>query len=700
MSAAPATKKPRLTRDAHAAAVASAGLSLAAQPAGVAAPIPTTVEESPLVSTIRLNLDQVDPYEHNPRSKRNQKFFDIKESIRARGLDTLMWVTRRPGSKRYVLAKGGGTRYAVLRELWEETQERKFFELDFNYCEYKSDMDIMAGHMSENLNRDDMCFWDKAKGCVDLKHKIEEEFGAMTYDGLIAKFKELGVPEISKSSMALYQFAFDYLYDLCDGIFELKMLPVRDILQPGYNSCLRLLKKSPKPELDFEARIWRPTLAAFGKRDTDDWDWSALMDGVEAALAEELGVEHSVLLGMLATLKTTSRGEAEELTWEQLLPPPPSSSTGTATAGGQRAPAGADGGQTSPTTPATGPVSADNDAGGVRINQTPQTFASTGDSDRPPAAIVTQVEAEQKARAAAAAEAEVGRKKIPPLPSTSAVAGQAPQTSFPTVATITPFPTGGRDGIDQQKRALRDLAGQLAGRSRTLENLVIQHDGLPIGWMLEIPQEVLDETLALPPLAKQIFWFLAHASFQISLGMDQPDRVAGTRFAQFLVTAGPQQWGLVQPDNGLNFLMSWLIDPEYVALAIPAMRLLTLTRDLVANHPDEFLDLSQTLDFEELQENAQAQRQEAEQEALDYFVEAGASPEIVRRLFPGADLATLRFRPGRIAEIDLKTAQRLYDVWEAICQETATERTRYMRLHQAFPDHTMASLYSAIHDVQ
>lgn len=695
MSAAPAPKKPRLTRDAHAAAVASAGLSLAAQPAGVAAPIPTTVEEITLVSTIRLNLDQVDPYEHNPRSKRNQKFFDIKESIRARGLDTLMWVTRRPGSKRYVLAKGGGTRYAVLRELWEETQERKFFELDFNYCEYKSDMDIMAGHMSENLNRDDMCFWDKAKGCVDLKHKIEEEFGAMTYDGLIAKFKELGVPEISKSSMALYQFAFDYLYDLCDGIFELKMLPVRDILQPGYNSCLRLLKKSPKPDLDFDGQIWRPTLAAFGSRGSDDW--SSLMAEVEVALAQELEVEHTALLEMLATLKAAKRNDADIITWDQLLPPPPSSSGGAATTGGQPAHTAADGGQSSPATPSSGPGTAVNDAGGVRIKQTPQTFAgTTGDGDRPPASIVAQVEAEQKARAAAAADG--GQRKVPPLSTAPAVAGQAPLTSFPTVATMTPFPTGGRDGIDQQKRALRDLASQLAGRSLTLENLVIQHDSLPMGWMLEIPQDVLDET-ALPPLAKQIFWFLAHASFQISLGLDQPDRVSGTRFAQFLVTAGPQQWGLVQPDNGFNFLMSWFIDPAHVALAIPAMRLLTLTRDLVANHPDEFLDLSQTLDFEELQENAQAQRQEAEQEALDYFVEGGASPEMVRRLFPGADLAALRFRPGRIAEIDLKTAQRLYDVWEAICQETASERARYMRLHQTFPDHTMASLYSAIHDV-
>ena len=131
MTGAPVRK--RVSRVDLAAAVASAGLG-SSVPAGGVASAPGA-NSLALVSTIRLTLDQVDPYEKNPRSKPNDNFLNIKASIEARGLDTLMWVTRRPGSKRYVLAKGGGTRYRALRQLWEETQDRKFFEIDFNYCE-------------------------------------------------------------------------------------------------------------------------------------------------------------------------------------------------------------------------------------------------------------------------------------------------------------------------------------------------------------------------------------------------------------------------------------------------------------------------------------------------------------------------------------------------------------------------------------
>jgi len=124
-----------------------------------------------------------------------------------------------------------------------------------------------------------------------------------------------------------------------------------------------------------------------------------------------------------------------------------------------------------------------------------------------------------------------------------------------------------------------------------------------------------------------------------------------------------------------------------------------MTRELVANNPEHFLELGHTLEFADLQENHQADRQAKEEQDLTYFVDNGASPDMVRRLFHSVDTSALRFRPGRIAEIDLRTAQRLFNVWEDLTQEIASDRQRYLRLHQMFPETSMASLWSAIHDL-
>ncbi|RJL45390.1 hypothetical protein [Pectobacterium carotovorum] len=73
------------------------------------------VNEMPMV----LTLDQMGPHPDNPRTKRNPKYEDIKESIRHRGLDTVLKVTRDPNvPDLYVFSDGGNTRYEILSELW------------------------------------------------------------------------------------------------------------------------------------------------------------------------------------------------------------------------------------------------------------------------------------------------------------------------------------------------------------------------------------------------------------------------------------------------------------------------------------------------------------------------------------------------------------------------------------------------------
>jgi hypothetical protein len=86
--------------------------------------------DTPIVVT----LDELRPYELNPRLTRNPLYDEIKASIKERGLDAPPPITRRPGADDYIIRNGGNTRLSILRELWSETKEERFFRIT---CQFR-----------------------------------------------------------------------------------------------------------------------------------------------------------------------------------------------------------------------------------------------------------------------------------------------------------------------------------------------------------------------------------------------------------------------------------------------------------------------------------------------------------------------------------------------------------------------------------
>lgn len=84
------------------------------------------ISDTPMV----LTLDQVLPWHDNPRTTRNPKYDELKESIRHRGLDTPPPVTRRPGEDKYRIRNGGNTRLEILNELYKETGDERYFRFN------------------------------------------------------------------------------------------------------------------------------------------------------------------------------------------------------------------------------------------------------------------------------------------------------------------------------------------------------------------------------------------------------------------------------------------------------------------------------------------------------------------------------------------------------------------------------------------
>lgn len=68
-----------------------------------AAALTDPIADTPMVVT----LDQLRPYDHDPRVTRNPAYEDIKASIRERGLDASPAITRRPGELHYIIRNGG-----------------------------------------------------------------------------------------------------------------------------------------------------------------------------------------------------------------------------------------------------------------------------------------------------------------------------------------------------------------------------------------------------------------------------------------------------------------------------------------------------------------------------------------------------------------------------------------------------------------
>ncbi|EKP7536985.1 ParB family protein [Salmonella enterica] len=170
--------------------------------------LPTS--EMPMV----LTLDEVAPNPDNPRTTRNPKYDEIKESIRTRGLDTVPKVTKNPdipGSP-YIFSDGGNTRYAILRELYEETQDASFYRIHVLFKPWPGRLMCLLGHLAENDVRGDLTFIDKALGIKKARAIHEETLGrAVSLRELSDLLGQQGYP-IHNSLISRMEHTVEYLY--------------------------------------------------------------------------------------------------------------------------------------------------------------------------------------------------------------------------------------------------------------------------------------------------------------------------------------------------------------------------------------------------------------------------------------------------------------------------------------------------------
>lgn len=138
-----------------------------------AAAVSDPITDTPMVVT----LDELRPYELDPRLTRNPLYDEIKASIRERGLDAPPPITRRPGADHYIVRNGGNTRLSILRELWSETKDDQFFRIRCLFRPWPERGEIVAltGHLAENELHGGLSFIERALGVEKARELYEQE---------------------------------------------------------------------------------------------------------------------------------------------------------------------------------------------------------------------------------------------------------------------------------------------------------------------------------------------------------------------------------------------------------------------------------------------------------------------------------------------------------------------------------------------
>lgn len=165
--------------------------------------------DTPMVVT----LEQLRPYELNPRVTRNPLYDDIKASIRERGLDAPPAITRRPGEPHFIIRNGGNTRLAILRELWTETKDEQFFRIAclFRPWHERGEIVALTGHLAENELHGGLTFIERALGVEKARELYEQEGSTTLTQAELARRLTLDGYPVHQSHISRMRDAVQYL---------------------------------------------------------------------------------------------------------------------------------------------------------------------------------------------------------------------------------------------------------------------------------------------------------------------------------------------------------------------------------------------------------------------------------------------------------------------------------------------------------
>ncbi|MBN0350714.1 hypothetical protein JTM62_35460, partial [Pseudomonas aeruginosa] len=98
-------------------------------------------------------------------------------------------ITRRTGEDHCIIRNGGNTRLAILRELWSETKDERFFRVSclFRPWPSRGEVVMLTGHLAENELRGGLTFIERALGVEKAREFYEQEGGTALSQSELAR---------------------------------------------------------------------------------------------------------------------------------------------------------------------------------------------------------------------------------------------------------------------------------------------------------------------------------------------------------------------------------------------------------------------------------------------------------------------------------------------------------------------------------
>ncbi|WP_223569780.1 ParB family protein [Pseudomonas sp. BF-R-26] len=248
----------------------------------------------PLIDTPMLvTLEQLRPYENNPRFIRNPLYDDIKASIRERGLDQPPPITRRPGEAYFIIRNGGNTRLAILGELWQETRDERFFRIHCLFRPWTDELTALLGHLAESDLHGQLTFIERALAVAKLKSMLEPDGAALSQRELARRLAAGGYP-ISQSHISRMLDTLEHLLPaIPQTLYAGLGKPQVERLIGLRSQAERTWNRYPTATVAF-SEFWLETLGDFDA-DPESFDLEQIQDELLERMSRLLGQSYRML---------------------------------------------------------------------------------------------------------------------------------------------------------------------------------------------------------------------------------------------------------------------------------------------------------------------------------------------------------------------------------------------------------------------
>lgn len=253
------------------------------------------IADTPIIVT----LDELLPYNLNPRVTRNPRYKEIKESIAKRGLDAPPAITRRPGEKSFIIRNGGNTRLAILRELWSETRDERFFRIHclFRPWHERGEIIALTGHLAESDLHGRLTFIERALGIEKARELYELESNQNVSQSELARRLTADGYPISQPHISRMQDAVRYLLPAIPSVLYAGLgRPQVEKLVTLRNAALRTWEAlaASKPLKDDFSLLFQDALALFD--DPEKFTVQRFQDELVGQMADQLKADYDELM--------------------------------------------------------------------------------------------------------------------------------------------------------------------------------------------------------------------------------------------------------------------------------------------------------------------------------------------------------------------------------------------------------------------